>query len=74
MCCGDFRQQSLKDLPPMLIMGFIYQYWLATAFVLSATVPIAGPLIGDAMTRSVSAQLRTVPPPPGPVLRGTAGN
>lgn len=45
-----FKGESLAYLPIMVIAGLVYQWWLATAFLIAILVPLVGPLIGDQMT------------------------
>ena len=45
-----FKGQSFAFLPIMVIAGLVYQWWLATAFLIATLVPLVGPLIGDLMT------------------------
>ena len=46
-----YKGQSLTSAPMMIVIGLVYQWWLAAAFLIATVVPLLGPLIGDAMTR-----------------------
>eukprot|EP00409_Alexandrium_fundyense_P003477 CAMPEP_0185905862 /NCGR_PEP_ID=MMETSP0196C-20130402/5022_1 /TAXON_ID=2932 /ORGANISM="Alexandrium fundyense, Strain CCMP1719" /LENGTH=248 /DNA_ID=CAMNT_0028625481 /DNA_START=29 /DNA_END=775 /DNA_ORIENTATION=- len=40
----------------LFMLGFVYQWWLATAFLVSS-IPVVGPSIGDAMTWALTKDI-----------------
>ena len=42
------------DLPKVLLVGLVYQYWLATAYLISRVVPFVGYEVGEMMTRAAA--------------------
>lgn len=51
------KGQRLDFAPVMAVAGLVYQYWLAMAFALSASLPVVGQPVGDAMTRFAIANI-----------------
>eukprot|EP00927_Polykrikos_kofoidii_P050815 TRINITY_DN44690_c0_g1_i1.p1 TRINITY_DN44690_c0_g1~~TRINITY_DN44690_c0_g1_i1.p1 ORF type:complete len:360 (-),score=47.08 TRINITY_DN44690_c0_g1_i1:52-1077(-) len=51
------RANHLSMSVSMLLAGLSYQWWLATAFLVSS-FPVAGPPLGNAMTRAMASCMR----------------